>query len=72
MRRYQLHVARTEDRLSDRDPLYIVVANAESDEDLQEWFAAEHPDMEYDMVEICCDECSHPVDDCGCELEQSA
>lgn len=69
MRRVQLHLALTADRHEQRDPLFIVIVNAKDDLDAQEWFAEEYPDTEYDVVEICCDGCSHPLDDCGCKEE---
>lgn len=66
MPRYQFHLAVTDERHQDADPLLIAIINAPSDHEGMELIGELLPDLEYDVAEICCDGCSHSIDDCGC------
>lgn len=64
---YALHLSCTADAWAARDTTVIVTLDAADDAKAQELVAELLPDLEYDVVEIECAECSMPVYDCNCQ-----
>jgi len=67
MARYQFHLIVGDERHAEADPVLIAIVDASDDHAGFEKVAELLPDLEWDCTEVCCDGCSHPVDDCACK-----
>lgn len=65
--RINVHLSVTAEAWADQDPQIIVTLNAVNGFKAQNMVGELLPDLEYDVTEIECAECSMPVYDCNCQ-----